>query len=409
MKTYLVGGYVRDTLLGLYPSDRDYVVVGSTEEEMLSLGYERVGAEFPVFLHPQTREEYALARREGQGGFGPEVTLEEDLYRRDLTINSMAMDPESEEIIDPYGGQEDLKKRRLTPTSSAFADDPIRALRAARFASKFPHFLVSRKLIDAIKSLQESGAFTYLTAERIWMELEKALECPAPENFFIYLLGTGIFPELESMIGVEEKNLWHPERDVFDHIMLALRAGADLGFDKYTLFGVLCHDFGKPAAYKASQGLKSTGHEQLGLPIVKRFCERLKAPKSYTRIAMLSCERHTDIHTCFNASPVDIRRLLTCASRGDIMSLLEVAQCDKKGRGAPSCDWVYPQPEYLKACLRAMDTVDIKAISSSMLQGPAVGYVIGCAQAEAISHVDVTEYDKEYNELIEKVFKKVKR
>lgn len=415
MKIYLVGGAVRDSLMGLKPSDRDYVVVGSTEQEMLNEGFKKVGADFPVFLHPESGEEYALARKEYKDGngyngftvsFGPEVTIEEDLYRRDLTINSIAQCLDTGEFIDPYGGREDIRLKRLTPTSAAFSDDPLRALRAARFSAKFPDFVTTRHLHDSINSLARSGELKFLKAERIWKELEKALSCPAPQNFFILLLSTGVFPELESMVRLKEGNLWHPERDVFEHIMLSLEAGANMKVDPITMFGILCHDFGKPAAYKASLGVKSTDHERLGMPIVKAFCERLRAPKDFTKMALLSCSRHTDVHTSFEASPEEIYKLLKSSSRGYVLRLLDVATCDKRGRGDPSCTWIYPQPDYLKACLSAMDSVDVKNISSSVPEGPEVGHAIEKAMIDAVQSVDVTSYDSEYNTLIKRIFKR---
>lgn len=405
MKVYLVGGAVRDELLGLTPKDLDYVVVGSSPEELLSLGYHQVGAGFPVFLHPDTGDEYALARTEAKDGdgyhgfsfkFGPEVTLKEDLSRRDLTINAMAKCMVTGDIIDPFGGQKDLVAKVLRPTTYAFSEDPVRALRAARFLSRFPEFEASQELILAVSDMESSGELSNLVPERVWLELQKSLTESVPSRFFRFLCEyTSLFPEINAFKGVEEHNKWHPEKDVFEHIMLSLDYSS-VWEDPVVSFGVLCHDLGKPAAYAATNGLKSTSHESLGVPIAKSFCERLRAPTNYTKMACTAAELHTHVHLSFEMKPKTIHKLFKrFKDKGDFTRLLSVAESDKKGRGAPACDWEYLQPLYLYECWLSMEMTDTKSITSSMEPGPKVGEAIRRAQIESIAKVDKSQYVKE--------------
>lgn len=420
MKIYLVGGAVRDKLLGLEPKDHDYVVVGATPEMMINAGYREVGAEFPVYIHPETGDEYALARTEykdGQGykgfrcTFGPEVTLEEDLARRDLTINAMAMDIITEELIDPYGGQTDLEARLLRPTTDAFQEDPVRLLRAGRFLARYPEFSASVELFGMKHRLIESGELNHLTPERVWMELEKTLGEKKPSRFFQFLNYTGIFPELEAMIDLEEHNRWHPEHCVFEHVMMVVDYSTCFE-DKLTTFGALCHDLGKPAAYKATGGLKSTKHEALGAEIAKSFCERLKAPAEYRWIALKSAAFHTHCHLSFEMKPKTIHKLYKefRQRKGMFERLLQIAESDKRGRGAPACDWVYTQPAYLRKCVEAVHSVDTKAITLPMVAegktGPAIGEAVRRAEIAAIGRVDKSEYEAPYNECHAEVIRK---
>ena len=411
-KIYLVGGAVRDELLGLEPKDLDYVVVGSTPEEMIAEGYKQVGADFPIFLHPGTGDEYALARTEYKDGvgyqgfkcaFGPEVTLEDDLSRRDLTINAMAKDLSTGEIIDPFGGQDDIKLCLLRPVSEAFSEDPVRILRAARFLARYPEFASSIELFDVKGAMVSAGELEHLVPERVWQELVGALSEKMPSRFFTFLLHTGLFPELECMTDLNENNRWHPESSVFKHIMLGIDYSVSLE-DPVTTFGVLCHDMGKPEAYAATEGLKSTRHEQLGVPIVKAFCERLRAPNEYRDMALKAAEFHTHVHLSFDMKPKTIHKLFKrFKTQDDFMKLLDVAVADKSGRGKPACDWVYTQPTYLFHCYRNMKLVDTKAISGSMEPGPKVGEAIRRAEIAAIASVNKEQYRKPYDECHAKV------
>ncbi|CAL9968476.1 tRNA nucleotidyltransferase [Vibrio phage D69] len=413
MKIYLVGGAVRDQLMGLEPKDKDYVVVGSTPDEMLNLGYKQVGAEFPVFLHPDTGDEYALARTEykdGQGyqgfkcTFGPDVTLEEDLARRDLTINAIAQDIITGEIFDPFSGQKDIEAKLLRPTTKAFAEDPVRVLRAARFLARYPDFSTHISMDLMKRQMIASGELEHLVPERVWLELRKTLTEQKPSRFFDFLDGTGIFPEIEAFVGIEEKNRWHPEFDVYEHIMLALDYSVRFE-DPITSFGVLCHDLGKPEAYAATGGLKSTKHESLGVPIAEAFCDRLKAPADYKYMAMKSAEFHTHIHLAFDMKPKTIMKLFE-KFRNKVWfdRLLDVATADKRGRGKPACDWVYTQPSYLHRCWdAAYRFTDTKAISSSMKPGPAVGEAIRRARVASISRIAKDYWQKQYDDCHAKV------
>lgn len=410
-KIYLCGGAVRDEIMGREPKDLDYVVVGATPEEMLNMGYTQVGADFPVFLNPTTGDEYALARteyRDGEGyqgfkcTFGPDVTLEDDLGRRDLTINAIAKDIITGEIFDPYNGRDDIKAGILRPTTSAFADDPVRLLRAARFLARYPEFSASVDLFDVMGEMVAAGELENLTPERVWQEMEKALGEKRPSRFFIFLQNTGLFPELEAMKDVQEHNRYHPEYDVFKHIMLSIDYAARYD-DPITVFGALCHDFGKPKAYELTGGAKSTMHEKLGVKIVEAFCERWKVPNDYKYMALKASEFHTHCHLAFDMKPKTIHKFMKqFKDQSWFCRLLEVAVSDKSGRGKPACDWVYTQPSYLYLCwMRAFITCDTKAISASMLEqgksGPAIGEAIKRAQIAAIAAIDKSVYKEPYD------------
>lgn len=408
MKVYLVGGAVRDELMGLTPSDLDYLVVGSTPEEMLSLGYKQVGADFPVFLHPETGDEYALARTEVKDGngyqgfkcaFGTDVTLEEDLARRDLTINAMAKDLDTGEIIDPFNGRADLASMLLRPTTSAFQEDPVRVLRAARFLAKYPLFNKSVELIIMETSMHCKGMLSHLVPERVWAETVKALKCTKPSRYFEALSDYNIFPEINNMKGVCENNKWHSERDVFTHIMMGIDYAASNFMSEVVIFGVLCHDLGKPAAYEKSGGLKSTRHESLGVPISEALCDRLRAPAEYKYMATKAAELHTHIHLSFDMRPKTIHSLFKkLSNKVWLERLVQVAICDKVGRGKPACDWVYTQPQYILKCWDAMENTNTKDITSSMEPGPSVGLAIRIAEIAEISSVDKSDFQEPYDE-----------
>ena len=401
MNIYLVGGAVRDRIMGNKPKDLDYVVVGSTKELMIEHGFKQVGSDFPVFLHPKTGDEYALARTEvstGEGyndfvvDFNPTVTLEEDLSRRDLTINAMALDILNDELIDPFNGQDDLLSGLLRPTSKAFKDDPVRVLRAARFLARFPAFSASTELIEYMNEMVKDGELKGLKPERVWKETEKALSEKMPSRYFKFLSNTGVFPEIEAMKEVKEDNKYHPEYDVFTHIMMGIDYAVRYN-DPIITFGVLCHDFGKPEAYMLTDGLKSTKHEKIGLPIVEGFCDRLKAPNDFKKMAMLACEYHTHIHMAFEMKPKTIHKYLSILkTKTWVLRLVYVATADKRGRGLPVRDRPYEEPNYMLACWKAMKTVNSKNISRGMEPGPQVGIEIRRAEIRVIASVVKSDY-----------------
>ena len=317
MKIYLVGGAVRDKLLGRTPKDMDYVVVGSTPEEMLSLGYKQVGSDFPVFLHPETGDEYALARHEVSTGpkhtdfeflVTPDVSLTYDLYRRDLTINAIAYDVETEEYIDPFGGILDLHNKTLRYVSKFFCDDPLRVLRVARFASQLD-FKVSKATLDIMQEMAENGNLSALTCERIFMELDKALNTNKPSVFFNVLRDCNalqfVFPIVYNMIGRNQKKEHHPEGDVYNHTMLVI----DQASETDIRFAGLCHDFGKTITPK-HEIPSYYDHDNLGVPLVQEFCEQLRVPKNYKDLAVISCKYHMRCHKIFEMSPQKILKLI---------------------------------------------------------------------------------------------------
>lgn len=305
MKFYLVGGAVRDTLLKLPVKDRDYVVVGATEQQMLERGYQRVGKDFPVFLHPLTKEEYALARTERKSGHGytgftfdaePGVTLEQDLLRRDLTINAMAMDADGM-LIDPYDGEQDLRLGILRHVSSAFREDPVRVLRVARFAARFAEmdFEISTGTKVLMRTMVEQGEIDYLVPERVWQETARALAGPSPQRYFEVLRECGamevLFPEIATLFGVPQPDLHHPEIDTGVHTMLALQQAARLSDDPRVRFAALLHDLGKGRTSPALWP-RHHGHEERGGAPVKALCQRFKVPSDYCDLARLVAQYH---------------------------------------------------------------------------------------------------------------------
>ena len=357
MKTYLVGGAVRDMLMGMEPKDRDFVVVGSTPEEMLSVGFEKVGADFPVFLEPVTGEEYALARREKKTGtgylgftseFGTDVTLEEDLSRRDLTINSMAYEISGfGGYIDPYNGQEDLQNQILRHTSNAFEEDPVRVLRVARFRARFGRgWKVAPETRDLIHSMAKKGVLNELTAERVWKELSRALMEPHPRLFFDTLLECDalhvLFPEVYALCSAMESRKWHPEGNAYEHTMLVLTQSANFLFDLETRFACLVHDFGKGLTRKEDFP-KHYGHDVNGVPVVKKFADRLTVPSKMRDRAMKATRFHMNMHKLDKLnSKTFVKMFDEMDSQRDpetVNVLHRVGICDERGRlGSESVD-----------------------------------------------------------------------
>lgn len=313
-QTFLVGGAVRDLLMGLVPKDRDYVVVGTTADQMLANGFSQVGADFPVFLHPETGEEFALARRERKTGtgyngftceFGTDVTLEEDLARRDLTINAMALKPESmggNLLIDPFGGKSDLDNKVLRHVSAdAFREDPVRVLRLARFRARFgAEWTVDPMTVETVRHMGQDGVLAELTAERVWKELSRALTEPFPRLFFDTLRECSVlfdlFPEVANLMLCTENPKWHPEGNTYEHTMLVLTAASKLNPGSLeAAFFALTHDFGK-AAVPAHLHPKFYGHAELGVPLVEAFCDRLKVDSKLRKHARLMSRFHMHMH-----------------------------------------------------------------------------------------------------------------
>lgn len=386
IKSLLVGGAVRDRLLGLPTKDRDYVVVGSTVEQMQRLGYLKVGKDFPVFLHPETRDEYALARTErktapGYHGFevcaDPDVTLEQDLERRDLTINAMAMDDRGQ-LIDPFGGHQDLKNRVLRHVSPAFAEDPLRILRVARFAARFDHrgFTVDPTTVDLMKTMVAAGEVDALVAERVWSEIERAMAEPAPQAFVRVLRQCGalavLLPEVEALYGVPQPPKYHPEIDTGLHTELALQQIAKLApGDAQCAFAVLLHDVGK-ALTPTDEWPSHVLHEQRGIPLVVAICQRLKAPNAYRRLAKLVCGHHLRVHQASGFKAKPLYRLLQDADAfrqpDRFARFLLACEADARGRTGLE-DRPYTGPDRLRAALSAAKSVSLSDLGQSGLSG----------------------------------------
>jgi len=389
MRVYLVGGAVRDRLLGLPVRERDWVVVGADPVELVDAGYQNVGREFPVFLHPVTHEEYALARRErkvapGYRGFttqfSPDVTLEEDLKRRDLTINAMA-ETESGEIIDPYGGKADLAAQQLRHVSEAFVEDPVRVLRVARFAARYTHlgFHVAPETLALMRRMTAAGEVSALVPERVWQETERALGEADPQVFFETLRACGalrvIFPEIDVLFGVPQPPRWHPEIDTGVHVMMALQQAANAGASTAVRFAVLTHDLGKALTPRA-QWPSHHGHEQLGLEPLEDLCTRLKVPNACRELAHLATLQHTLVHRALELKPATVMTLLeNCDAfrRAERFGeLLQACEADARGRAGRENE-PYPQAAYLREALAAAAAVVLKEDERRGLPGPAIG------------------------------------
>jgi tRNA nucleotidyltransferase (CCA-adding enzyme) len=403
MEVYLVGGAVRDQLLGLPVRERDWVVVGARPEDLERQGYIPVGREFPVFLHPQTKEEYALARLErkvspGYRGFttqfSADVTLEEDLKRRDLTINAIAQAP-SGEIIDPYGGQQDLKARTLRHVSEAFVEDPVRILRLARFAARFADlgFNVAEETLTLMREMVRSGEVNALVPERVWQETERALGESRPDVFFQTLRDCGalavIFPEIDALYGVPQPPKWHPEVDTGIHVMLAVRHAARTGAPTSVRFAVLMHDLGK-AQTPREQWPSHRGHEEAGVPLVEKLSQRLRVPNGFRELAVLGARHHAAVHRAAELRPDTLLKLFeaTDAFRRPerFAELLLVCESDARGRTGLE-DRPYPQAEYVRSARDGAAAAQLSDEERVGLQGPAIGARIRAKRLEAVTRV----------------------
>ncbi len=405
-RTYLVGGAVRDELLGLPMAERDWVVTGAEPQHLLDQGFRQVGASFPVFLHPETGEEYALARTERKAGrgyhgftveFGPEVTIEQDLERRDLTINAMARD-ESGRLIDPFGGQADLEQGILRHVSPAFAEDPLRVLRVARFAARFHGmgFTVHETTNALMREIADSGELDHLVAERAWREIERAMGSPHPSVFIETLRDAGalahLLPEVDALFGVPQPPQYHPEIDTGVHLLMSLDAAAALGCSSDVVVAVLLHDLGK--ALSDPDRLPSHhGHEAAGLPLVEEVCERFRMPTRTRRLSLQLAEHHLRCHRILQARPTTVLRLLErldALRRGDVEDFVLGCEADYRGRKGYE-DRDYPQGEYLRRCLQAALDIQARDLSGPQDHGPEVGAALRAARLEAIARVPVRQ------------------
>jgi tRNA nucleotidyltransferase (CCA-adding enzyme) len=389
MKAFLVGGAVRDRLLGYPVTERDWVVVGETPDAMIARGFRPVGRDFPVFLHPQTHEEYALARTErktapGYRGFAvhasAEVTLEQDLLRRDLTINAMAQD-ESGQLIDPYGGLRDLEARVLRHVSPAFGEDPVRVLRVARFAARYAHlgFKVADETVELMRNMAASGEVDALVPERVWAELATALGEPTPAAFFAVLRECTalerLFPEIDRLFGVPQPAEHHPEVDTGIHTLLVLEQAARLSSDPRVRFAALTHDLGKgltPPEFWP----RHRGHEKAGLELLENLCSRLKAPNDYKRLAEKVMRYHGHCHRAreLRASTlVDLLQRLDALRKNDHLDrFLTACEADAKGRPGHE-DKPYPQADRIRRAQRAALSVTADGLLAKGLRGKALG------------------------------------
>ncbi len=379
MKTYVVGGAVRDRLLGLPVQDRDHVVVGATPEEMLARGFRPVGRDFPVFLHPETQEEYALARTErksapGYRGFvfhaAADVTLEQDLARRDLTINAIAED-ESGALVDPFGGRADLAARRLRHVGPAFAEDPVRVLRVARFAARFADFAVAEETLALMRAMSDSGEVDHLVPERVWQELARGLMEARPSRMIALLRECGalarILPELDRLFGVPQPAEHHPEIDTGVHVLRALDLAAARHHGLPVRYAVLLHDLGKGQTPPA-EWPRHHGHEAAGAALAAAVSARLRAPTDCRDLAVLTAREHGLVHDAAALRPATLADLLM---RADALrrprrfgQLLEACECDFRGRpGWEERPW--PAGDLLRRALRAAQGVDAGVIAAA--------------------------------------------
>ena len=403
MKTYLVGGAVRDALMGFAGSDRDWVVVGGTPEALVAQGYQPVGRDFPVFLHPDTHEEYALARTErktarGYHGFAihasPDVTLEEDLARRDLTINAIAQD-EHGQRTDPYGGERDIAAKVLRHVTDAFREDPVRILRLARFAARFPDFTVAPETMTLMREMVAEGEVDALVSERVWQELSRGLMCTHPSRMLQVLRECGalqrLLPEVDKLYGVPQRAEYHPEIDTGIHLEMVIDASAHMNAPLDVRFACLCHDLGKGTT-PADVLPRHIGHEQRSEKLTRALCTRWRVPVECKELAELVAREHGNIHQSlgFGAEAV-LRLLVRCDAlrRPERFLLaLQACECDARGRLGKE-DEAYAQGPRLALLLKAAQSVDSASVSAQALQdglkGPAVGARLDAARLTAIS------------------------
>ena len=402
MQIYLVGGAVRDELLGLPVRERDWVVVGARPEDLLGRGFKPVGKDFPVFLHPQTGEEYALARTERKTGpgyrgfqtlFSPDVTLEQDLERRDLTINAIAKDPDSGALVDPFGGQRDLRERILRHVSPAFIEDPVRVLRVARFAARFAPlgFSVAPDTANVMREIAARGELDALVSERVWQETQRALAMPAPARFFEVLRDANalpaIFPELHALFGVPQPERWHPEIDTGVHTLMVLEQAAKLSDDPVVRFAALTHDLGKGTTPR-DQWPRHVAHEQRGVALVEALCDRLRIPNAYRELAVLVSRYHLDSH---RVTELRDSTLLELLERLDAFRRPErfeqwVLACEADARGRKGLeDRDYPQADHLRRARAVAAGASLGPAEREGLDGPQIAEKLKKARLAALA------------------------
>ena len=411
MKTYVVGGAVRDGLLGEPVNDHDWVVTGASPQDMVDAGYLPVGKDFPVFLHPRTHEEYALARTERKTGPGyrgfevyaaPDVTLEDDLVRRDLTINAIAQEADGT-LIDPHGGRRDLEAKVLRHVSQAFAEDPVRILRLARFAARWPDFTVAPETTALMQAMVAAGEVDALVAERVWQEISRGLMERAPARMFEVLRGVGalarLMPEVDALFGVPQPPAHHPEIDTGVHTLMVLDRCAATAQPLPVRYACLVHDLGK-ATTPADVLPRHIGHEQRGEDIIRAVDERLRVPADCGELALLTAREHTNIHASEKLDASAIMRLL---ERCDafrrperFLQMLAACECDATGRLGLE-DRPYPQRARLAAVLKTAQDVDARAASAQAiergLEGPAIADAIRRARVAALAAALKTDTD----------------
>ncbi len=401
MKIYLVGGAVRDALLGREHTEQDFVVVGATPDELVALGFRPVGKDFPVFLHPQTGDQYALARTERKTGagyygfatrFAADVTLEEDLARRDLTINAMARDVDGT-IVDPHGGRRDLAARILRHVSPAFVEDPLRVLRVARFAARFAPlgFKVAPETADLMQRIVESGEMQALVAERVWVETERALGEAQPRRYFEVLRDCGalaaLFPEIDRLFGVPQPPQWHPEIDTGEHTLQVLEVACELSTDPAVRFAALVHDLGKGVT-PPDRWPSHVGHEQAGVREIDRLCERLKVPTEPRELGVMASREHQRVHRALQMRDTTVLELLeaTDAFRRPerFEKLLLACEADARGRGPELRARPYVQGALLRKWREAAAAVKLAPEVLQESKGPEIASRVRAARVAAI-------------------------
>jgi tRNA nucleotidyltransferase (CCA-adding enzyme) len=403
MKTYLVGGAVRDEILGYPYEEKDWVVVGATVDDMLAAGFQQVGRDFPVFLHPKTKEEYALARTErktaaGYKGFAvhtsPDVTLEDDLIRRDLTINAIAMD-EDGKYIDPYGGIADIENRILRHVSDAFLEDPVRILRIARFQARYAHlgFSIAEETMELMKEMVAAGEVDALVAERVWQEMNKALAERTPVAFITALRDCGalqkILPELDRLFGIPQPEEHHPEIDTGIHTLMVLEQACLLSADSDVRFAALLHDLGKGTTPEA-EWPSHIGHEARGADIVKKVCRRLRVPNEFRDLAERTARFHLHYHRALELKPATVVKTLeqldAFRNPGRFEKFLLASEADARGRPGYE-NRAFPQGAYLRQALTCASAIDIDALRDAGFENLALANKIKEARVKAITEL----------------------
>ena len=401
MEVYLVGGAVRDQLLGLAVHDRDWVVVGSSPQKMLNQGFQAVGKDFPVFLHPNTQEEYALARTERKSGhgytgfecyFADDVTLEEDLIRRDLTINAIAQNNQGE-LVDPYNGQSDLEQRLLRHVSPAFSEDPLRVLRVARFAAKLAplNFTIEPSTQALMAEMVKEGELSHLTAERVWQEWQKSLGCAQPSLFLSALKECGalavVLPELDQLFGVPQPEKWHPEIDTGIHTLLVADEAATLSNSSVVRFAAQVHDLGKGVT-PPSEWPSHKLHCHTGQRLIRELCQRVRVPNDYRDLALLVCEHHSNIHRAAELKPSTMLKLLNKVDAWRkperFQQILLCCQADHLGRQGCN-DSPYPQKGLFEQAYQAALSVEVQDVVADGFKGKAIRDELDRRRIEAIA------------------------